>query len=297
MRLITRGDLDGLASSVFLTLKEDIDEILFAHPKDMQDGLVEVKEGDIIANLPYHENCSLWFDHHGSEESSAIQFDYKGLYGEAPSAARLVYQYYDDPELDRFGEMLSETDRVDSARLAVEDVINPNGWVLLSYTLDPRSGLGAFKQYFTRLVDAAKRHKIAHILTQPDVQDRVKRFLDQGERFEQVTREYSSMDGNVILTDFLALDTSPVGNRFLVYTIYPQANVSVRIFWGRGRDRIVAAIGHSIFNRTCKTHIGNLLAEYGGGGLRGAGTAQFPVDGAKEKILEIVDRLKADDEA
>ena len=297
MRLITRADMDGLGCAVFLTLKENIDEIVFSHPKDMQDGLVDVGPDDIISNLPYHPNCGMWFDHHESEEHTAHVAEFRGLFGMAPSAARLVYQYYDDPELDRYGEMLAEVDRVDSARLAVEDVTDPYGWVLLSYTLDPRSGLGAFRQYFLRLVEAAKKRKIDQIMAMPDVEERVKRFQIETERFGEVTQEFSQVDGNVILTDFLALDVNPVGNRFLVYTFYPEANVQVRVFWGRGKEKVIAAVGKSIFNRTCKSHIGNLLAEYGGGGLAGAGTAQFNVENAKEKISEIVARLKAEDSA
>lgn len=293
MRIITRGDLDGLTSCVFITQKEQVDEIVFAHPKDMQDGLVEVQPGDIISNLPYHPMCSLWFDHHESEEEAAKVAHFRGLYGVAPSAARLVYQYYNDPELDRYGEMLSETDRVDSARLAVEDVLHPTRWVLLSYTLDPRSGLGAFKQYFQELVGAAKRTPIQEILELPEAKTRAERFLAEQERFEEVTREHSYMDRNVIVTDFRELDTTPVGNRFLVYTIYPQANISVRIFWGRGKKNVVVAVGHSIFNRTSKVHVGKLLAEFGGGGLSGAGTAQFSVEEADARISEIIKRIQS----
>ena len=291
MRLITRGDLDGLTCAVLVKQKESIDELAFAHPRDMQDGLVEVKKGDIIANLPYHENAGLWFDHHDSESSAADVSNFKGLYGVAPSAARLVYKYYDDRALDKFGEMLAETDRVDSARLAVEDVLRPEGWVLLSYTLDPRSGLGQFQQYFKKLVDLAADTRIEDILQDSEVANRTSRFLDEQERFEAVTLECSYLDRNVIITDFRELDTSPVGNRFLIYTIYPQGNISVRLFWGKGRRNIVAAIGLSIFNRGSTINVGNLCAEFGGGGMRGAGTAQFDVDVAERKIRELIERI------
>jgi nanoRNase/pAp phosphatase (c-di-AMP/oligoRNAs hydrolase) len=292
MRLITRGDLDGLASSVFITQKEDVSEMLFAHPKDMQDGLVDVQAGDIITNLPYHPSCSLWFDHHESEDEIAQVAQFRGRYGVAPSAARLVYEFYDDRAFDKYGEMLSETDRVDSARLAVDDVLHPAGWVLLSYTLDPRSGLGAFAQYFQETVDAAKHMRIGEILEQPEAARRVERFLSEQERFEEVTRTNSYVDRNVIVTDFRELDTSPVGNRFMVYTIFPQGNVSVRVFWGKGRRNIVVAVAKSIFNRTSKVHIGKLLGEFGGGGLPGAGTAQFSEEVANTGLSEIIKRLQ-----
>jgi nanoRNase/pAp phosphatase (c-di-AMP/oligoRNAs hydrolase) len=293
MRLITRGDLDGLTSAVLLMQKEQIDELDFAHPRDMQDGLIDVQPGDIIANLPYHPNASLWFDHHESEEEKAEVSDYKGLYGVAPSAARLVYRYYNDRSLDKFGELLSETDRVDSARLAVEDVLHPEGWVLLSYTLDPRSGLGQFKQYFRNLAELAGTASVDEVMLNAEVVDRAERFLGEQERFEAVTREFSYLDRGVIITDFRELDTTPVGNRFLVYTVYPQGSISVRVFWGKNRQNVVAAIGHSIFNRSSKVHVGNLCGKFGGGGLKGAGTVQFSVDEADAKIVELLSEIRA----
>jgi len=258
----------------------------------MQDGLVEVRQDDIISNLPYHPMCGLWFDHHKSEEEAAKVAHFRGLYGIASSAARLVYQYYNDPAFDRYGEMLSETDRVDSARLAVEDVLHPERWVLLSYTLDPRSGLGAFRKYFTDLVQVAKRSQIEEILELSEVKARTQPFLSAQERFEEVTREHSYLDRSVIVTDFRELDSTPVGSRFLVFTMFPQGSIQVRIFWGRDRKNVVVAVGHSIFNRTSKVHVGKLLAEYGGGGLKGAGTCQLPVGEADQKISDIIKRIQ-----
>ena len=295
MNVITRGDLDGLTSCVFLTEKEQINEIRFGHPKDMQDGKVDVSRDDIIVNLPYHHACGMWFDHHESEVAAPkTPEDVKGKQGIAPSAARLVYEYYDDPALARFGELLAETDRVDSARLAVEDIIRPERYVLLSYTLDPRSGLGAFQRYFKNLIDWLKARKIEEIMEIPEVQGRVRMIMSEQERFRQALLETSYLDDNVIVTDFRRFDTSPVGNRFLVYTLFPQGNISVRIFHGKDRRFIVAAVGHSIINRTSNIHVGNTLAEYSGGGLRGAGTVQMLPEGADGTIAEIIERMKRD---
>lgn len=295
MNVITRGDLDGLTSSVLITEVEDIEEVKFAHPKDMQDGNVEVTNNDIIINLPYHSNCAMWFDHHDSEvDAPKTPSDVKGKQGIAPSAARLVYEYYNNPSLARFGELLSETDRVDSARLAMEDVISPNRYVLLSYTLDPRSGLGAFRRYFTNLIEWLKIKKIEEIMEIPEVQGRVRMIMSEQEKFRQALLETSYLDDSVIVTDFRRFDTTIAGNRFLVYTLFPQGNISIRIFNGRDQQSVVCAVGHSIFNRTSATHVGNLMAEYGGGGLRGAGTAQLPLDGADEVIAKIIDQMKQD---
>jgi len=295
MNVITRGDLDGLTASVLITEAEAIEEVKFAHPKDMQDGRVEVSDNDIIINLPYHPNCAMWFDHHDSEvDAPKTPENVKGKQGISPSAARLVYDYYNNPNLDRFGELLAETDRVDSARLAMEDVISPNRYVLLSYTLDPRSGLGAFKRYFTNLIDWLKTKKIEEILEIPEVQGRVRVIMSEQEKFRQALLETSYLDDNVIVTDFRRFDTTIAGNRFLVYTLFPQGNISIRIFHGREREGVVCAVGHSIFNRTSTTHVGNLMADYGGGGLRGAGTAQLPVDSADDTIAKIIEYMKQD---
>lgn len=237
----------------------------------------------------------MWFDHHDSEvDAPKTPENIKGRQGIAPSAARLVYDYYDAPALARFGELLSETDRVDSARLGMEDVIHPNRYVLLSYTLDPRSGLWAFRRYFINLVDWLKTKKIEEILEIPEVQGRVRMIMSEQERYRQALLETSYLDDNMIVTDFRRFDTTPVGNRFLIYTLFPQGNISLRLFHGREQRFVVAAVGHSIFNRTSKTHIGNILAEYGGGGLRGAGTVQLPQDTADETISRLIERMKQD---
>lgn len=295
MNVITRGDLDGLTSCVLITEMEDIDEIKFAHPKDMQDGDVEVDSNDVIINLPYHPACAMWFDHHDSEvDAPKTPHDVKGKQGIAPSAARLVYEYYDDPALARFGELLSETDRVDSARLAIEDILNPTRFILLSYTLDPRSGLGAFRRYFINLVDWLKTKKIEEIMEIPEVEGRITMILNEQERYRQALLETSYLDDNIIVTDFRRFDTSPAGNRFLIYTLFPAGNISIRIFHGRQHEFVVAAVGHSIVNRTSKTHVGNLLSEYGGGGLKGAGTVQMSADDADETIATIIKQMKQD---
>ena len=244
-------------------------------------------------NLPYAEGCGMWFDHHSSEaDRVGVQGDFKGKYGVAPSAARLIYDFCDSPELKQYEEMLGQVDRVDSADLAMEDVTSPKGWVLVGYTCDPRSGLGRFRDYFHLLTDLVKKQTpVEEILQRAEVRDRVSALEDDQERFSAYLVNNSVVDGNVIVTDLRDKSDAPTGNRFLVYTLFEDANVQARIFDGINNTTVVA-LGHSIFNRTSQTDVGELLAEYGGGGHRGAGIAQFPAAEAAPKIQAIIERLK-----
>lgn len=294
MRVLTRGDLDGLTSTLLLTLVEDIKDIRFAHPKDVQDGKVECTKEDIIVNLPYVKGCGMWFDHHVSEAEKLPHIGkFKGKFAVSPSAARVVADYFRSPEFDRFRELLEATDRLDSAQLTMEDVTDPKGWILLGYTLDPRTGFGPeFQKYFRWLVEFIKEVPLDKVMKHPEVKKRCDRVLKEIEDFKKLLKKVSKQDGNVILTDFREVKDPPVGNRFLIYTLYPKANVEVRILWGKEKKTVNFAIGHSIFNRTCKTNVGKLCAEYGGGGHQGAGTCQIPPDKAEATLKEIVERLK-----
>jgi hypothetical protein len=293
MRLITRTDLDGLTCAVFITIMEKISEVVFAEPKAMQDGKVPVNDHDIIANLPYNPKCALWFDHHTSQMIHSENENYKGKFAVAPSCARVVYDFYQHPdELKPFQELLVETDRVDSAQLTMEDVLDPKGWVLVSYTLDPRSGLAEFEDYFQRMIGWIQVHPVGKILELPDVKSKVDKYLADQERFKEALLKHSRQDGNVIVTDQRGVKDFPAGNRFLIYTLFPTANISARLFRGKEEGITVCAVGHSIFNRTSKTDVGALMAEYGGGGHKGAGTCQLKNAEADAKVAEIVERMK-----
>jgi hypothetical protein len=297
MRLVTRADLDGLACAVLITASEKIDDILLVHPQDITDKKVAITPDDILANLPYHGSCGKWFDHHiltESNERPPERFD--GRYGLAPSAARVVFEYYieKNPFLKKYESFIGETDRLDAAQLDLDDVLNPEGVILRGYTLDPRTGLGAYQDYFKKLVEWLHAKPIGEILELPEVEERVKRMREQDEAFRAATTANSRLDGNVVVTDFRGLPAIPVGNRFLVYTLFPSANISMRIHWGPGRVHVSVAVGHSIFNRTSRTSVGNLMSRFGGGGHKGAGHCLLPVDTAEEKIAEILAAMKKD---
>jgi len=297
MRLLTRGDLDGLTSAVVITSCEEVDAVVLIHPQDITDKKFEVRNTDILANLPYHPQCGKWFDHHLLTQSNERPPDnFEGRYGLAPSAARVVFEYYvgKHPEITRYETLLLETDRLDSAQLNIDDVLEPQDFILLGYTLDPRTGLGAYQDYFMNLLLWLKEKPIEAILAEPEVHERVVRLREQDRRFREDTVGHSRRDGNVVITDFRGLSPLPVGNRFIVYTLFPQANISLRLHAGPRPDMVAAAVGHSIFNRTSRTNVGELMSRYGGGGHKGAGTCLLPALKADALVAEMVGIMKKD---
>ncbi len=295
MRIVSRGDFDSLTCSVLLTEVEKIKEFRFAHPKDAQDGKVPVDSEDIVCNIPYVRGCGMWFDHHVSEQVKLPDIQFKGRFAIAPSCARVIYDFYKKEhgaKLGKYEALLEATDRLDSAQLSVEDVTKPAGWILLGLTIDPRSGLGPdFQKYFRWLIEYVKELPIEKVLQHPEVKKRADRVLSEQEEHNALLRKHARMDGDVVITDFRGVKDKPVGNRFLVYTVFPRANVELRLFDGH-QGAVVAAVGHSIFNRTCKVNLGEMLRGYGGGGHKGAGTAQLPKEKAEAQIAEILGRLK-----
>jgi nanoRNase/pAp phosphatase (c-di-AMP/oligoRNAs hydrolase) len=303
MRLVTRSDFDGLACAVLLKEAGIIDSRLFIHPKDVQDGLIEINENDVLANVPYAEGCGLWFDHHSSEEER-IQMGnrFKGASRPAPSAARVIYDYYGgDEKFGRFDEMMTAVDKSDSGQLTVDEIIHPKGWILLSFIMDPRTGLGRFRNYrisnyqlMDDLIEYCRNQTIEEILEIPDVRERSKRYFEQNDLFKQMILKYTRTDGNVIVTDLRGVDVIYSGNRFLIYSLYPNQNISVWIIDGRNKQNCVYAVGHSIINRSSKTDVGSLMLQYGGGGHKAVGTCQVPYENADTVLDALVLNLKKD---
>jgi oligoribonuclease NrnB/cAMP/cGMP phosphodiesterase (DHH superfamily) len=295
MRIVTRGDLDGLSCALILTACEKVDVIELVHPQEISERRFQIRSDDIVANLPYHPKCAMWFDNHLLTDKNATPpRGFVGRYAQAPSAARVVYDHYlpDHPELKRFEPLLADTDRFDSAQLTLDDIIAPKGYILLAYTLDPRTGLGAFQEYFHLLLSAFERKTLHEVLRLPDVQERVQRMREQDRAFRDVTLAHSRMEGTVVVTDFRPLTNIPVGNRFLVYTLFPEANLSVRIHWNPRRDGVIVSVGRSILNRSSRANVGVLLSMFGGGGHAGAGSCQLTAVVADARIQEILGLLK-----
>ncbi|HUA07777.1 MAG TPA: hypothetical protein VMA98_00780 [Candidatus Acidoferrales bacterium] len=292
MRLITRADLDGLTSAILLQEVEPIDEIDFAHPKDVQDGKVAISANDILANLPYDERAALWFDHHVSQVDAAWNPEMRGNFEVAPSAARVIADHYKSDKFARFADLMDATDRLDAALLTRDDIVDPQGWILVGYTLDPRSGLGAFKDYFRHLMSLAKAQTVEQILSDPEVRKQVDKLKAEEPAFREHLLANTRQDGNVIITDVRGQKNLPSGNRFLIYELFPSANVSVRVADGRNNEFVSIQVGHSILKRDCKTSIGDMVAQFGGGGHVGAGTCQPKPEDADRVLGEIIETLQ-----
>lgn len=293
MRLVTRGDLDGVTSAVLLSAVEEIYSIELIHPQDITDKKFEVTGRDIMANLPYHPDCAMWFDHHELTESNERPPEnYRGRHAIAPSVSRVIYDYYNSDALKKYEHLVDETDRLDSANLQVGDVTDPAGLILIGFTIDSRTGIGSFKEYFMKLVEWLKTMSPEEVLRQPDVAARVARMKESNAEFLALLKSHSRRDGNVVVTDFRSLDKIPVGNRFLVYTIFAEVNVSLRLQWGPEKKFVAATLGHNIFRRDCKTDIGDLCSRYGGGGHKGAGACVLAPAEADRQADEIINELK-----
>lgn len=303
-RLITRSDFDGLVCAMLLKEMNILGEIKFVHPKDVQDGKIEVNDHDILTNLPYVEGCHLCFDHHDSEEERADGEHRKNhiLEANADSAARVVYNYYGGAA--RFPmikpEMMEAVDKADSARFTLDDVLNPQGWVLLSFLMDARTGLGRFREFrvsnyqlMMALIDYCRDHSIEQILELPDVDERVRLYREHDLAFKEQVKRCSKVHDNLVVLDLRDEETIYAGNRFLIYAMHPQVNVSIHALWGLKKQNTVFTIGKSIFNKSLELEIGSLCLEYGGGGHANAGTCQVANDQADRVLNELIERITA----
>ncbi|MGL5258486.1 MAG: exopolyphosphatase [Lachnospiraceae bacterium] len=300
MRLVTRSDFDGLACAALLKEAGIIDSWKFAHPKDLQDGLVEVNADDCLANVPYVEGCGLWFDHHSSEhERNELEGKYEGESRIAPSCARIIFEYYGGKErFPQFDDMMIAVDKVDSGDLTLDEVLNPSGWILIGFLMDPRTGLGRFRNFtisnyalMELLIDACRTMTTSEILSIPHVIERIEVYEDQTKKFIEMVHAHTKVEGNVIITDLRGLETIYTGNRFLIYSLYPDQNISAWIVSGRGGEGCSAAVGYSILNRTSDVNVGSLMLKYNGGGHKAVGTCQFSNEIMDTKLPEMLQEL------
>ncbi len=303
-RLVTRSDFDGLVCAVLLKHMDMIDDILFVHPKDMQDGKVEINEGDITTNLPYVPGVHMAFDHHLSETiRNKTQQNNHYIDANAMSAARVVYNHFGGAS--RFPEswngMMEAVDKADAAQYSLEEILNPGGWVLLNYLMDPRTGLGRFRDFrisnynlMMNLIDYCKDHDIDEIMQIPDVRERVELYNEQSELFKAQVQRCISIHNNLLVLDLRNEETIYAGNRFMIYAMHPECNISIHVLWGLRQQNTVFAIGKSIVNRSSKTNVGELCLSYGGGGHEKAGTCQIDNDKAEETLKKLIQTINAD---
>lgn len=302
-RLVTRSDFDGLACAMMLTELGKIDEIKFVHPKDVQDGKVELSADDITTNLPYDPRVGLAFDHHESEidRLKAVETGGKLIIDEnARSAARVVYNYYGGKEtFPRISEeLMAAVDKGDSADFTIDEILHPEGWTLLHFVMDARTGLGRFHDFrisnydlMMTLIKECLDHSIDEILELPDVKERTDLYFEQADLFTEQLRKITKMEGKVAVIDLRNEEIIYAGNRFMVYALYPEAEISVHVAWGFRKQNTAVMIGKSIINKNSKVNIGDLCLTYGGGGHANAGTCQLENDEIDEKLPVILEAL------
>ena len=304
-RLVTRSDFDGLVCAVILKDIGIIDDILFVHPKDMQDGKIEIGANDITTNLPYVKGAHLVFDHHESETIRA-----KGgiltnhiIDKDAPSAARVVYDYYGGAEKlpNISAEMMAAVDKGDSAQFSREEILKSEDWVLLNFLMDARTGLGRFRnfrisnyQLMMKLIDSCNNQTIQQILDDPDVAERVELYKEHQVQFVEQIKRCASIHGNLVILDLREEEVIYCGNRFMIYALFPQCNISIHVLWGFRKQNTVYAIGKSILDRGSNTDVGELALKYGGGGHNAAGTCQIPHEEAAKVLTELIEKITCD---
>ena len=301
MRLLTRSDFDGICCAVLLKELGLMDEMIYAHPKDLQDGKIPVYKNDILANVPYVPGCGLWFDHHSSEnERLQLEGKFEGCSKPALSAARVICDYYGANKFGRFKEMLEYVDRVDSGQLNEYEILSPQGWVLLGFICDPRTGLGYHKGYrisniafMNDLVDHIRTKSIEEILALSDTKERIQLYLANDLKAREFLTKHSEVKGSVLVTDTRGAEEIPPSNRFLIYSLFPGTNISIRMIDGRGKEFVAISVGYSILNRTAKVDVGALMLKYGGGGHKKVGTCQVPYDQADRVLNELIAACEA----
>jgi len=300
-RLVTRSDFDGLVCAVLLKHLDMIDVIKFVHPKDMQDGKIEIGPKDITTNLPYVAGAHLIFDHHSSEtvRNTGKPANYV-IDPHAASAARVVHSHFGGHKSfpAKWDAMMAAVDKADAAQFTREEILQPQGWVLLNYLMDSRTGLGRFRdfrisnyQLMMELIDYCKNHSIDEILQLPDVKERSDMYFEHAEKFKAQLERCSKVSGNLVILDLRSEEVIYAGNRFMIYALFPETNISIHVLWGVKQQNTVFATGKSILNRTSKTNIGELMLQYGGGGHENAGTCQVANDEAVQVLPKLVERI------
>ncbi len=302
-RLVTRSDFDGLACAMMLRELDLVDEIKFVHPKDVQDGKIALTENDITTNLPYDPRVGIAFDHHESEMDRLKAQETGGkliIDATKRSAARVVYEYYGGAKVFKkvSEELMAAVDKGDSADFTMDEILHPSGWVLLHYLMDPRTGLGRFRNFrisnydlMMELITYCMDHSIDEIMEQPDVRERVDLYFEEADQFEKQLKRIAKVYDKVVVLDLRNEEIIHAGNRFLIYALYPETQISIHVAWGFKQQNTAVMIGKSIVNKGSNADIGALCLQYGGGGHRNAGTCQLDNDKVDEDLPKIIEAL------
>lgn len=302
-RLVTRSDFDGLVCAALLKHLGILDDILFVHPKDVQDGKVEIGPGDVTTNLPYSPNAAISFDHHHSEKVRVGEEKPNHvIFPEADSAARVVYDYYGGAEtFPGIEELMEAVDKGDAAHFTLDEILHPTGWVMLNFLMDPRTGLGRFREFeisnyqlMMQLIDVIVAVSIDEVFENPHVAERVALYNEHAAAAEDQIKRCATVHGNLVVLDLRDEEIIHPTNRFTLYALFPETNISIHVLWGLRQQNTVFATGKSILDRSSKTDVGELMLSYGGGGHHAAGTCQVANEDAERVLEELITKINAD---
>lgn len=300
MRLLTRDDFDGLACAALLTEKGIVDDYFFVHPREIQAGNITVTSDDTLANVPYAQGCGLWFSHRSTEVGNV---EFKGEARSADSTAQVIWDYYGGTATfgDRFLPLIEAVNTISTANLTWEEILLAEGWIILAFIIDPRTGLAQMEdfrisneQFYKDMIGYCRTKTIDEILEVPDVRERVDRYNEQQILFKDMLRGCSEDHRNVVVTNLLNEETIYCGNRFVIYASHPDQNIEIRLEWDKSKENVIFSCGHSILNRTSKTDVGQLMFKYGGGGHEKAGSCRIPKDKWETVLEEILEQMKQD---
>ncbi len=290
MRIVTRPDFDGVVCAVLLYEAESVtNPVKWVEPADIQKKRTTIRKGDILANLPFDNRCSLWFDHH---YTNRINHSYKGVMKIAPSAAGVIFEYYQDKFKQDYGELVRAADKIDSADFSQEEVRYPekHPYIMLSMTIAGMEKNDA--PYWDTLVTMLRKLPIKAITDRPEIRKRCASVIERNEKYKTYLKKYTQVIGQAAISDFRSFEKAPHGNRFLVYSLFPETVVSARIFYAdESKQQVVVSVGHSIFNRNCNVNVGQMLTAFEGGGHHAAAACSFHVSKADQYIPEIMDIL------
>jgi oligoribonuclease NrnB/cAMP/cGMP phosphodiesterase (DHH superfamily) len=304
MRIITRPDFDGVVCAVLLIEALGVTEpILWVEPNDMQHKRIDVQSGDIIANLAYHENCFLWFDHHSSNKINTF---FRGGFALAPSAARVAYDFFQNyihnsdwplpvkPFSRDFSELVAAADKIDTAQLTEDEILHPEKYPYVGIAATINDEQHDQEKYWNHLVNLFSTYSVDDIFKDSEVMMRLSRVKQANIEYCSYLMQHTKVQGHISITDFRELCEAPVGNRFLVFSLFPQTIVNLRVrCHHQDKNKIIISIGQSIVNRNCGINIGQLCAQFNGGGHKGAGSCHFPADQYEKNLTHILDVLSA----
>jgi nanoRNase/pAp phosphatase (c-di-AMP/oligoRNAs hydrolase) len=298
-RLITKCDMDGLACGLLLKEVGLVDRILFAHPKDIESNKIEVGGDDITAGLPYRETACLVFDHYPGALASKGARDNLIVDSSMPSTSRVICNHYkqtDNPRISK--DLLVAVDKGFSADISIDEILSPTGWILLSYLIDQRTGLERYRRFgitnaqlIERLIDHSSGQTIWEILNSPDVEERLTLYFSSMERCKAQLLRCSTVHYNLVVTDMRREEVVYPGNRFMIYALFPECNVSMHVINDANGTRTSFVVGKSIIDRSCSKDVGKILKGHGGGGHFNAGTCMVDRDSADELKGRLIGEL------